>query len=186
MIQTVSPSPGLTFGPASGVWWAWPNGRSTGAAVTALRCYFHWTLIPAPTKFSQIGIDVTSGAALSSVQLGLYTARNGLPDLALFRSASTASTATAALPINLTGPSGSGLYLDAGYYFLAVCSDGTPSIRNALQQVPGAIGYASLSATAANTHMHTTLGSLSLPEQANGLTYTQATGNFPGVMLLVA
>lgn len=175
-----------TMSIAPGVWWAYPHGRSTGAAVTALRCYFGWVWIPGRTKFSQIGVDVTSGSGGTNLQLGIYTTRAGLPDRPVFRSASTSSASTATVAIDLTGPSGSGIYLDAGYYFLAVCSDGTPSIRNYLPGVAGQTGYATLAATTANTHMYTALGSLSLPDQANGLTYTQATGNFPGAMLLAA
>ena len=177
----------LDFSLISGAWWAWPNGRSSGAAVKALRCYFGWTWVPTRTRFSAIGVDVTSGSVGTNVQLGIYTTRDGKPDLPLFRSSSVSSASTATASASLTGPAGTaGLYLERGYYFLALCSDGTPSIRNHLQQVPGQIGYASLGATSANTHLYTALGSLSLPAQANGLSYTQGTGNFPGAMLQVA
>lgn len=170
----------------SGAYWAWPHTRGGGAAVTALRCYFHWLWIPTKQRYSHIGINVTSGAALSLAQIGLYNAINGVPFLPLFRSASVSTASNGDVEVALTGPSGAGMYLDAGYYFAAFCCDGTPNIRNHLSSGPGGIGYATLATTTINTFMHATLGSLSLPDRADGLTYTQASGSFPGVMLKAA
>lgn len=170
----------------SGQWYCLPYGRSSGTlVVTALRCYFYPIWVPARTRFTAIGFATSAGVAATSARVGLYSIKDGKPGLKIFESASQATTGIGAISVTLTGPAGdSGLTLDAGWYFVAFCSDGAPTIRVVVGDVKVSFGIATLTTTTnVSNYIYTALGSLSLPTDASGSSFTFVTGNPPGVLL---
>lgn len=117
------------FGPPllalTGEYWAHPGGRSTAAGVDGT-LYTHPVWVPRSVVLDRIGAEVTTGAASSTVTLGVYRDNGAGDPSALLFDAGTidGNSATAQeITINrrLAGP--------ALYHFASLVAGGTPTLR---------------------------------------------------------
>lgn len=102
----------------------WPT--LSGQALAANTLYFCPFFVPYSVTFSEIGCNVTTLAAASHCELGIYSNNNGNPDALLYDAGQIDSSGTGGKAIT-----GLSLALDPGWCWLAVASDGTPSLTNA-------------------------------------------------------
>jgi hypothetical protein len=99
------------------------SGAYTTLALVANTLYGVPFEVPKNLTYATINIAVTTLAAASSIRLGIYSDTNGAPD-ALVVDAGTVSSATTggkSITINQA--------LTAGWYWLALVSNGTPTVR---------------------------------------------------------
>ncbi len=96
----------------------------TGVALTPDTLYAAPFLVETQSRWTRVGLRVTVGAATSEARLGIYADAGGVPG-ALLLDAGTVTTTTddqdRELVISVT--------LNPGLYWLAVISDGAPSIN---------------------------------------------------------
>jgi len=103
----------------------------TTFAVAANTLYAIPILIPYPRTYTTIGIEVTTFAGSTNARLGIYkdkylesgSAEGGYPSELVTDCGVISTGANGAQPISISQA------LDAGWHWLAIVSDGTPTLR---------------------------------------------------------
>lgn len=114
-------------------------------------------LVAKRTTFDRIAIHVTTAASGSTVLLGIYDDLNTYPNnlIASFGTVDSASTGLRELGINLT--------LEAGLYWIALISNGNPTLGGvSAAACPAIVGATTPNETPANSYS-ITLTSMTLP-----------------------
>ncbi len=97
-------------------------------AVTANRLIATVMVVPRAVTLSQLVVDVTTAAAAGKIaRLGIYATGGNLYPGSLTIDGGTVAVDTTGLKVLQIG---GGQKLDKGIYFLAVISDGTPTLRS--------------------------------------------------------
>lgn len=115
------------FGPT-----ACDSGTQSAITVNTLVAYPFY--VPRQQTFNTIGIDCTTLASGKSIELAIYADADGAP-AALVHDCGTVSVNTS----GFKEVTALGLTLAAGWYWLAVASDGTPSLRRTVGSVSGSV-----------------------------------------------
>lgn len=89
--------------------------------------------VPRRATYTSINIEVTTLAGGTSICLGVYADNNGVPAGRLLDAGTVSSATTGGKTITISQ------ILEAGWYWLALVSDGTPSVRAGSQI--GAMGW---------------------------------------------
>lgn len=111
---------------ASSIYYSAGKSQTGGTlAMTENRAYFLPFYVARFVTLDQIGLEVTTGVAATTVRLGIYKGNNrGAPGTVLL-SASTVDSSTAAFKtVAITQPVEPGLY-----YLVAKAEGGTPTVR---------------------------------------------------------
>lgn len=99
----------------------------TTVALVANTLYAQPFYVPRSTTYATIGIEVTTLAVGKSVRLGIYNDNGGVPGSRVVDCGTVSTTTTGAKPITINQ------VLAAGWYWLAAVSDGTATLRAAVQ-----------------------------------------------------
>lgn len=99
------------------------SGALSTLALSAGTMYAAPFFVPVTTTFTTIGLEVTTLALTKSIQLGIYTDTGSTPN-ALVLDAGNVSVATTGFKSIVISQA-----LTPGWYWLAVISDGTPTVR---------------------------------------------------------
>lgn len=104
-----------------------PSGTRTTLATVASVEYAVPIMVAASGTLSKIGCEIITGAAATTVRLGVRADANGIPGTLLLDAGTVDATATTASGIEITGLS---LRLVPGiYWFTATSQGGTPTLR---------------------------------------------------------
>lgn len=101
-----------------------PSGTLTTVGALADVTYYVPIMVPQRTLLTELGVEVTVGAASSTLQLGIYRSNNGAPNGLLYSSPDQSSTGTGSKTANPN------IVLETGLYWLGVQTDGgAPTLR---------------------------------------------------------
>ena len=118
-------APAMSPGIASGRYYTTPHGSTiTTLALGANILYCCPFFVPERTTWTEIGVEVTTAAAASSLlRVGIYRAYAGRPQALILDGGAKAADSTGLKTSTISQ------VLEAGWYFLAVFSNGTPTVR---------------------------------------------------------
>lgn len=118
-------APAMSPGIASGRYYTTPHGSTiTTLALGANVLYCCPFFVPERTTWTEIGVEVTTAAAASSLlRVGVYRAYAGRPQALILDGGAKAADSTGLKTSAISQ------VLEAGWYFLAVFSNGTPTVR---------------------------------------------------------
>lgn len=118
-------APAMSPGIASSRYYTTPHGSTiTTLAIGANILYCCPFYVPERTTWTEIGVEVTSAAAASSLlRVGIYRAYSGRPQALILDGGAKAADSTGLKTSTISQ------VLEAGWYFLAVFSNGTPTVR---------------------------------------------------------
>ena len=148
----------------------------TTLAISANTLYAIPFLVPKTQTYTVISLEVTTLAAAKSIRMGIYTDTNGAPD-ALVLDAGTVSVATTGSKTISISQS-----LSAGWYWLVVVSDGTPTVRATSQTAIGMLGFTSGTDTTIHVGFSVAFTYAALPNPFTG-GGALMTGTAPRLML---
>jgi hypothetical protein len=141
-----------------GLWTAPATESQAGTLALVVDTLYAMPLYVPVTAFCQaIGISVTAGAAASSIRMGIYADSGGLPGDLIVDAGVVSGVNTSEVALALTN------WLRPGWYWLAVLTDGTPTVRGLAPGI-SLLGHA--------TNIDSTVGS-------PGVSVAQAYGALP-------
>jgi hypothetical protein len=118
----------------TGIYYAAGLGPTVQATAGGLGwLYAHPIFIGYPATLSDIGLTTSTGTVGSTARMGIYRDNAGVPDALLWEQA----TAMDVSGYGHIGVSGVGLVCTAGWYWLAVASQGTAAFRLTTYQIMG-------------------------------------------------
>ena len=118
-------APAMSPGIASSRYYTTPHGSTiTTLALGANILYCCPFFVPERTTWTEIGVEVTTAAAASSLlRVGIYRAYAGRPQALILDGGAKAADSTGLKTSTISQ------VLEAGWYFLAVFSNGAPTVR---------------------------------------------------------
>lgn len=158
-------APAMSPGIASGRYYTTPTGASiTTLALGANILYCCPFFVPERVTWTEIGVEVTTAAAASSLlRVGVYRAYAGRPQELILDGGAKAADS---IGLKTTVVS---QVLEAGWYFLAVFSNGAPTVRAITDSATTLIGLT------ATTALDTLIGA--------SQTYGAMPATFPGTLI---
>lgn len=116
----------MDYAPARYYMGAGANPNTGTVALSANTIYFVPFEVRKATTWTKIGAEVTTAAAAGkSIRLAIYSNSGGLPRALLLDAGTVLADTTGIKEITI------GDFLDVGIYWLAIQSDGTPTVRSA-------------------------------------------------------
>lgn len=118
-------APASSPGVASNRYYTTPTGTTISTlSIAANILYCCPFFVPERTTWTRIGAEITTAAAASSVmRVGVFSAYTGRPQALLLDSGALAADSTGLKEATVSKQ------LDSGWYFLAIFSNGSPTVR---------------------------------------------------------
>lgn len=163
------------------------NASSTGFSAVADQLYLVPFWLVASATIDALAVRVGTGAAAKSVRMGIYDIdQNGHP-ATLLAETGVLSAATSSTDVIGTF---SGIRINAGWYFVALVSDGTPALGrlSAGGHLPGFLGVdpTNMLVDVIGIRVSHTFGALPNPAPTTALTRLNAGAALPAIMMRVA